>query len=94
MNLDLLKHELCCFPYEHPEMSKADAAHLTEAYSHYHRIMTDYNNQWLRNAVYLNENFLKLWTQYQDPKKLLDHIVEHMTFQASINNTKDDNDKV
>ncbi len=60
-------------------------AYLNEVWSHFHKIMCEYNNQWIQNQIYLDENFTNLWNTSENPKHILERIVEHMV-QSNINN--------
>ncbi len=74
--LDLFKHQLNLDFQTHYEMGKAEAEYFSEAWSHYHRVMTEVNEQWTQNTIWLNENFNKLWND-NTPQDLLKICVEH-----------------
>ena len=74
---ELAPHELCTdFRIQHPTMADKEVAYFNEAFSHFHKIMTDANGQWLYNAQYLNENFFLLWNN-NEPQEMLNLCLEH-----------------
>ena len=74
--IDLFRHELCINFQHRYEMDKEEADRFHEAFAHFHKIMTEINNQWLLNTVYLDENFFELWNE-NDPKNMLEICIEH-----------------
>ena len=89
MELNIFRHALNIdFSIAHPEMSKAENEYFSEAFAHYHNIMSEYNNQYISNTIWLNENFMKLWNKYGDPKEVLDEVVKHMVKQSNKDTTR------
>jgi hypothetical protein len=56
-------------------MEDTEADRFHESFSHFHRVMTDVNNQYIMNAIYLNENFFNLWNN-NTPQKMLEICLE------------------
>jgi len=75
-DVSLFQHELCTNFGMMYEMSKAEAQNFHEAFSHFHIVMTDINNETLLNALWLQENFFKMHNNLQ-PKEMLDLCIEY-----------------
>jgi len=71
----IFTHELCTDFRLKQDMSHEEAKRFHEAFSHFHKVMTDINNQPLKNALYLNDNFLELWAKY-NPQEMLEICVK------------------
>jgi virulence-associated protein VapD len=57
-------------------MGKEESVRFSEAFSHFHTVMTNINGQWLQNSIYLNENFITLWSN-NTPKEMLEICMKH-----------------
>jgi hypothetical protein len=83
---DLFLHELCTdFRYNY-HMDDEEAKRFHTAFSHFHKVMTDINEQWFMNMMYLNENFFNLWNN-NSPQEMLNICLEKAV-QDSININK------
>ncbi len=76
MDLELFKHELCTDFRDQFVMPNEEAQRFHEAYSHYHKIMTEINEKPLQNALWLSENFMTLHNN-NNSKEMLEKVIEY-----------------
>jgi len=83
-NLDLFKHELCIDFSENYVMDKEETERFHEAFSHFHKILTDINGKYLQNAIWLQDNFMDLHN-HNNTKEMLEKVIQHGISSKVIN---------
>jgi len=74
------------------DMSKEEAEYFSEAWSHFHKIMTEINGQFIRNTLFLNENFFELWNE-NTPQKMLELCIEEAVYSLTLNTPEDQSER-
>ena len=80
-DIEMFRHELCVDFGSIYEMSKGEAQNFHEAFSHFHKVMTDINPEPLMNALWLQENFFGLHNKLT-PKEMLDETISYAVQRA------------
>ena len=70
----LFIHELCSDFTNEYDMPKDESKMFHEAFAHFHHAMCDVNGQWLRNQIFLDENFFELWND-NDPNGMFRTVI-------------------